>query len=129
MSNVVEMSRWAMANLNQGELDGKRILKKSTYDLMWRPAVEVEFCRGAGQTDCRKPGGQAGISWFIGDHQGHRSISHSGGDDGFVTYLLLVPDVDMALILMCNSDHGGINLPQKIVSEFWRVIDGSTKAR
>jgi CubicO group peptidase (beta-lactamase class C family) len=125
MSNVVEMSRWAMANLNQGELNGKRILKKSTYDLMWKPAAEVEFCRGADQTDCRKPGGQVGISWFIGDHQGHHSISHSGGDDGFVSYLLLVPDVDMALVLMCNSDHGGINLPQKIVSEFWRVIDES----
>src|SRR5258708_1263572 len=33
-SNVTDMARWAMANLNRGELDGKRILKDSTYDLM-----------------------------------------------------------------------------------------------
>ena len=30
MSSVVDMSRWAMANLNHGELDGKRILRQST---------------------------------------------------------------------------------------------------
>jgi len=127
MSSVVDMSRWAMANLNRGELDGKRILKSSTYDLLWKPALEVEFCRGANHTDCRKPGGSVGLSWFIGDHQGHASISHSGGDDGFITYLLLVPDADMALVLMCNSDHAGISLPQKVVQECWRVVEDSLK--
>ncbi len=129
MSNVIEMSRWAMANLNRGELDGKRILKTSTYDLMWKPALEIEFCRDAAHQDCRKPGGSVGISWFIGDHRGHTSISHSGGDDGFVSYLLLVPDTEMALVLMCNSSHAGISLPQKIVAEFWKVIDESSPKR
>ena len=127
MSSVVDMSRWAMANLNRGELDGKRILKQSTYDLMWKPAMDIEFCRGADRSDCRKPGGQVGISWFIGDHQGLTGISHSGGDDGFVTYLLLVPDAGAALVLMCNSEHVGITLPQKIVAEFWKLVEESAK--
>lgn len=125
MSSVVDMSRWAIANLNRGELDGQRILKATTYDVLWKPVMEVEFCRDAARTDCRKPGGSVAISWFVGDHDGHTGISHSGGDDGFVTYLLLVPDAHMALVLMCNSDHGGINLPQKIVAEFWRVVAAS----
>jgi CubicO group peptidase (beta-lactamase class C family) len=129
MSNVIDMSRWAIANLNRGQLDGKRILDEKTYDLMWKPAMEVEFCRGAERADCRKPGGSAGISWFVGDHQGHTAISHSGGDDGFVTYLMLVPDAEMALVLMCNSEHPGISLPQKIVSEFWKVVDESAPAK
>ena len=129
MSNVVDMARWAMANLNHGELDGQRILKQSTYDLMWKPTVEVEFCRGADRRDCRKPGIYVGLSWFVGNHQGHTGISHSGGDDGFTTYLLLVPDTDMALVVMCNSEHGGISLPQKIVAEFWKLVDESAKLR
>ena len=95
---------------------------------MWKPAAEVEFCRGADRRDCRKPGGSVGLSWFVGDHQGHTGISHSGGDDGFVTYLLLVPDTDMALVIMCNSEHGGISLPQKIAAEFWKLVEESAKA-
>src|SRR5215813_3373118 len=39
-SNITDMSRWAIANMNRGELDGTRILKDSSYDVMWKPAAE-----------------------------------------------------------------------------------------
>jgi CubicO group peptidase (beta-lactamase class C family) len=102
------MARWAMANLNRGELDGQRILKSSTYDVMCKPAADVEFCRGDG--NCRKPGIQVGISWFIETKEGHQFISHSGGDDGFISYLLLAPDLNMALVVMQNSEHPGMTV-------------------
>src|SRR6266571_4377774 len=37
-SNVLDMARWAIANLNRGESEGRRILQASTYDIMWTPA-------------------------------------------------------------------------------------------
>jgi CubicO group peptidase (beta-lactamase class C family) len=77
-SNVLDMSRWAMANMNRGELDGKRILKASTYDVMWKPA--------GGQFK------QVGVSWFLGEHRGSRTVSHGGGDTGFRSNLMMVPD-------------------------------------
>jgi CubicO group peptidase (beta-lactamase class C family) len=107
-SNVVDMARWAMANLNRGELDGKKILKSSTYDLMWKPAIDVEFCRPNGE--CRKPGVQVGMSWFIETKKGHTFISHEGGDDGFVTLVVLVPDLNLGLVLMQNSEHPGLTV-------------------
>jgi CubicO group peptidase (beta-lactamase class C family) len=107
-SNVKDMARWAMANLNGGELDGQRILKSSTYDLMWKPAIDVEFCRPNGE--CRKPGAQAGISWFLETKNGRLFVSHSGGDDGFVTLIVLVPDLNMAFLWMQNSEHAGMTV-------------------
>jgi CubicO group peptidase (beta-lactamase class C family) len=47
-SNIEDMSRWAIANMNRGELDAARILKDSTYDLMWKPAAERRREVGAG---------------------------------------------------------------------------------
>jgi len=35
-------------------------------------------------------------------------VSHSGGDDGFVSDLVLIPDANMGLVLMCNSEHPGM---------------------
>ncbi|MFY9610479.1 MAG: serine hydrolase [Blastocatellia bacterium] len=96
-SNVVDMSRWAMANMNRGELDGKRILKASTYEVMWKPAGE-QFTR-------------AGVSWFLGEHRGHRTVGHSGGDTGFVSNLLMIPDRKIAVVMMSNFD-GGASLGQ-----------------
>jgi CubicO group peptidase (beta-lactamase class C family) len=40
-SNVEDMARWALANLNHGELDGRRILNEQTYDIMWKPAHKL----------------------------------------------------------------------------------------
>jgi CubicO group peptidase (beta-lactamase class C family) len=93
-SNVLDMSRWAMANMNRGELDGKRILKDSTYDIMWKPAGEKWQ--------------QIGISWFLGKHREHRTISHSGGDTGFVSNLVMIPDQSIAVVMMSNFDRAGL---------------------
>lgn len=96
-SNVLDMSRWAMANMNRGELDGKRILKGSTYDMMWKPAGE-QFTR-------------VGISWFLGKHRDIPTVGHSGGDVGFISNLLMIPDKKIAVVMMSNFD-GGASLGQ-----------------
>ena len=95
-SNVLEMSRWAMANLNRGELDGKRILKASTYDLMWKPAGE-QFQ-------------DIGISWFLTKYKGHFVVNHSGGDTGFVSLLVLVPEKRIAVVMMSNYDRASLRV-------------------
>ncbi len=120
MSNVVDMTRWALLNLNHGELDGKRILKRATHDLMWTPAVQVERCR-ANHTECEKQAAYVGISWFTEERDGHRLFYHGGGDDGFRTNLVLIPDLDMALMWMCNSAYPGMTLPQKVSAEFRKL--------
>jgi CubicO group peptidase (beta-lactamase class C family) len=98
LSSVNDMARWAMANLNRGELDGKRILKDSSYTLMWSPAFV-----DAKQTNWRYKRG-AGISWVLGDYEGHPVVSHPGGDTGFVADCVMMPDKGIAVVWMMNAD-------------------------
>lgn len=88
-SNIEGMGRWAIANLNHGELDGRRILKRETAELMWRPVVNAFNMK-------------EGIAWFVGDVQGHRLVMHDGGDVGFESRLLLAPDDSVAVVAMSN---------------------------
>lgn len=88
-SNIDDMSRWAIANLNHGEFDGRRILKRETAELMWQPVVSAFNMK-------------EGISWFTKDLQGHRLVMHDGGDVGFESRLLLAPDDSVAIIAMTN---------------------------
>ncbi len=98
-SNVLDMSRWAIANMNRGELDGKRILKASTYDVIWKPAFEMNDLPGSAI------GVRAvGISWFLGEYRGHALVTHAGGDTGYATDLALLPDKKVAVVWMCNCD-------------------------
>jgi CubicO group peptidase (beta-lactamase class C family) len=92
-SNVLDMARWALANMNRGGLDGKRILKDSTYDVMWKPAAEFDG----------RPS-PTGISWFVSEYRGIRLIGHGGGDTGFRTGLALLPEEKIAVVWMTNAE-------------------------
>ena len=94
-SNVEDMARWAMANLNHGELDGRRILKEETNDVMWKPAYKFG------------DGDAVGVSWFVGKYRGQTAVSHSGGDMGYATFLELIPEKKIAVVLMANCDWLG----------------------
>ena len=95
-SNVEDMTRWMLVNINHGELDGKRILKSSTYDLMWKPVATV------GNR------GSVGISWFLSDFKGEPCVSHGGGDDGFLTYLIFSPTKRAGVVMMVNTDRATV---------------------
>lgn len=104
LSNVVDMARWAMANMNRGELDGHRILQSSTYDLMWK---------GPTSPDRNHP--PVGIGWFLSRFDGEQAVFHDGRDDGFTTMLEMVPARQFALVFMTNCDYVTEKLHMRIV--------------
>jgi CubicO group peptidase (beta-lactamase class C family) len=93
-SNVEDMARWIQVNLNRGELDGRRILKSSTYDVLWKPAAPVPSRNW-----------HVGISWFLAHQSGEGIVMHSGGDDGFTTHLAFAPTRKAGVVMMANCDH------------------------
>jgi CubicO group peptidase (beta-lactamase class C family) len=107
-SNALDMTRWAMANMNHGELEGQRILPASIYAAMWKPTESVgEPAVGTHVT-------AEGISWFVGSYRGHFLVTHSGGDLGFITDLAMLPEKKIAVVWMANCDWidaGPINGP------------------
>ncbi len=93
-SNVVDMSRWAIANMNRGELEGTRILNASSYELLWEPAVMV------GIKNRRRV--QLGLSWFLSGFNEQPIIFHGGGDIGYRTNLIMAPEAGVAVIVLSN---------------------------
>jgi CubicO group peptidase (beta-lactamase class C family) len=105
-----------MANLNRGELDGRRILKRETIDMMWRPVVDA-FAVKEGVL-------KEGISWFSKEDGGHRFVLHAGGDVGFESLLVLAPDDSFAVIGMTNrGDDTGTPL-NALVNAAIRIMLG-----
>ena len=100
-SNVLDMTRWAIANLDGGVLDGKRILDKATHHRMWTATRQI---RGPDPNERREA---IGLAWFLGEYRGHRIVSHGGGDTGYVTDLVLVPEGRKAVVWMANVDYIG----------------------
>ena len=102
-SSVIEMMNWAQVNLNKGQLDGIRILKTKSFEILWNGTIAF------GNNY------QVGLSWFLGDYHELKTISHSGGDLGYRSYITLIPEKQLGIILASNysltpmgSIHNGV---------------------
>jgi len=99
-SSVAEMTRWMLVNLNRGELDGRRILSAESHDLLWTPTTEKPA-----DTFPLPNALQMGLSWGLGEHAGHRTVFHGGRDTGFRSYVLLLPDDGIGIVLASNWEQ------------------------
>ncbi len=107
ISSAKDMTRWAVANLNRGELQGRRILRAKTYDAMWKSARALDDVAGGA-------GARVGLGWFFKNHRGNLMVTHSGGDTGFLSDLALLPERGVAVVWMSNcdwTDSGSLNGP------------------
>ena len=94
------MVRWMLVNLNRGELDGRRILKDTSYDVMWKP------------NEAARPE-RVEISWFLRKYKNDLLVMHGGQDDGFLTTVVLVPARKAGVVVLVNSDHAPIGAIEK----------------
>jgi CubicO group peptidase (beta-lactamase class C family) len=92
-SNVIEMCNWAIANMNKGILGGKRILKPESYDVLWEPA---KLNNGEAM--------RVGLSWFLRTYRGIDTVFHSGGDVGYRTFFVMMPEKKAAAVVLSNCD-------------------------
>jgi CubicO group peptidase (beta-lactamase class C family) len=56
-----------------------------------------------------------GISWFLRDVDGVRTIRHAGSANGQFAELVIVPERDFAVVSLANADPGGIPCNQAVV--------------
>ena len=108
-SSVIDMTHWLLVNLNRGELGGRRILKNDSYDLLWRPTTELpipaRFGRYASEDFSDLPAFRVGLSWFLGEIAGHPTVFHGGRDTGFSSFVLLLPDDRIGVVVASNWEQ------------------------
>ena len=93
-SSIADMTRWILANLNRGELDGHHILQPESFDLLWTPSASLPD----------SPGVTVGLSWYLGEREGIRIVQHAGQDEGYSSDLFLAPDIGAGVVMVSNWD-------------------------
>lgn len=103
-SSAADMSRFLRMVLNQGELDGQRILQPATLAGMLAPQNGDNRYDG----DCR-----IGLGWVVSPcgltpvAPGVPMIHHDGSTIGFNAQLMLLPEQKLGVIVLANSDSAG----------------------
>jgi CubicO group peptidase (beta-lactamase class C family) len=93
-SSALEMCAWGLVHLNHGTLHGRPLLAPTTYNLLWQPRISDPREGG--------PPEEIGLGWFLGEHRGLRTVAHGGGDVGYNTYFIMVPEKALAVVVLVN---------------------------
>jgi len=67
-----------------------------------------------------------GLGWFIGKIDQEKTLYHFGGDRGFRSYLIILPERKMGLVLLANCDYDE-DFRQEILHGIIRVLQTSAK--
>jgi CubicO group peptidase (beta-lactamase class C family) len=107
VSSVDDLIRWAKFHLGDGCTDsGDCVLHARLIHQMKEPTVEL---RGSALGDA------IGISWFLRDVEGIRTVGHGGSANGQFAELLLVPERNFAVVSLSNAGPNGISFNQEVV--------------
>ena len=98
-SNVKDLSKWLMLQLAEGKYDGKQIIPAEVIQKTRQPNTIVSNGTKKGSSVTTY-----GLGWFMKEKNGMRIITHDGGANGFLSKTVLIPEENLAYVILTNSD-------------------------
>jgi len=103
-SSVADLSKWVIMQMNNGKYDdGKHLFSEAIHRQMWTPQTIVPV---AENTPYNTHFAAYGLGWFLSDVKGYKEVNHTGGIDGMVTKITLIPELKLAIIVLTNQESG-----------------------
>ncbi len=95
-SSISDMSSWVITLLDDGKFNGKQVIPSTAI-------VQSIIPRTINGT-ANDPFRLYGMGWDIVNHQGHKLIMHTGGIHGYVTSVTTVPEENLGVVILTNTD-------------------------
>ncbi|HNL38055.1 MAG TPA: serine hydrolase [Saprospiraceae bacterium] len=116
-SSVNDLSHWAIAQLDDGRYDGREVLPANVIARTRQPRSII----GRSQQPFNKGHYQLyGLGWMLEDYEGREIVSHTGGVNGYVTSVTLVPEEKLGIIVLTNTDENAF-----FESVKWEILDAA----
>jgi hypothetical protein len=104
-SSVSDMRHWVSALLDSGRYAGQPVL---SFEAIKATRVPVSVLGRTRNPYVRTHYALYGLGWELQDYDGWEIVSHTGGVNGFVTSVTLVPEKRLGIIVLTNTDHNGL---------------------
>jgi CubicO group peptidase (beta-lactamase class C family) len=118
-SSVNDMSKWVMALLANGKVGGKQVIPAEAIAATRQPQ---DYVSTANYLNGDIGFELYGLGWSIQDYCGQRLVMHTGGVNGYVSSVTLVPKENLGIVILTNTDQNALYEALK-----WDIIDAYFK--
>lgn len=114
-SSINDLSHWIIAQLDSGYYNGINAIPFSSIQKT-RQLLSIE-------RRVRHPYNKThytlyGMGWEFQDYEGREIVSHTGGVNGFVTSVTLLPEENLGIVVLTNTDQNAFFQSLK-----WEILD------
>jgi CubicO group peptidase (beta-lactamase class C family) len=114
-SSINDLSHWVMAQLDSGKYNDSTIIP---FSVIQRTREPLSI-----QRRVRHPYNKThyilyGMGWALQDYEGREIVLHTGGVNGFVTSVTLVPEEKFGIVVLTNTDQNAFFQSLK-----WEILD------
>ncbi len=120
-SSANDMAQWMLIQLAQGRLpDGNgRLWSDEQASEMWTPVTIVPIRGYPGDLAALTPNFSTyALGWGVKDYRGVKLVSHGGAVFGVQTLVTLIPEKNVGLFLVVNSEDG-----EALLGLGWELVD------
>ncbi|HVG11755.1 MAG TPA: serine hydrolase, partial [Flavisolibacter sp.] len=103
-SSITDLSKWVIAQLNNGTYQGKTVIPAAAIAQTRTPH---SILGNGGHMFNKAHFALYGLGWFLEEYSGRKIVAHTGGVNGFVTSIALVPEEGLGIIVLTNTDANG----------------------
>src|SRR5579871_6649879 len=104
-SSIADLSKWVLLQLNHGKYgDGKQLFSDNVHEEMWSPQT-IQQVRGPGPYNTHFA--SYGFGFGLSDVKGYKQVTHTGGLEGMVTQITMIPELNLGIIVLTNQQEGG----------------------
>jgi CubicO group peptidase (beta-lactamase class C family) len=103
-SCVADLAEWMRLQLGRGSYAGKRIFSAAASWEMWQPNIAIPISEAAAKHNPTRHFQTYGLGWFLSDYHGRKVVSHGGGLDGMISQTALMPEENLGVVVLTNSE-------------------------
>lgn len=126
-ASVDDLSKWMLMHLNggvykKGETE-QRLISEENHREMWRPHTNMGF-ELIPEPPYNTHFKAYGLGWRILDRKGLICLEHTGGLPGMLSRTILVPELQLGIVVLTNTDPGGYayrSVSQSILDAYLEV--------
>ncbi|MDW3229227.1 MAG: serine hydrolase [Acidobacteriota bacterium] len=122
-----DMAKWMLVLLDKGKLpDGSRLVSERTFDEITSIVTPVPISRPAPELSPLAMNFNGyGLGIRIRDYRRHKVLTHTGGLEGYVSQVWLMPEIGLGITILTNqeSTNAFYALNNQIVDYYLKVPD------